>query len=406
VRWGVLVWFVATAVCVAGCDLAVPPNVDGDNDLRRNTEDNCPTVANPDQSDFDRDGTGDACDSCDDGGDIDADADGIPDGCDGCIGNGEDADKDNIPDNCDGCIESYEDMDNDQIDDACDVCVGNGVDADNDGIPDNCDACIETHVDFDGDGIDDGCDDCIASGIDSDADGVDNNCDPCNAGPQHDEDGDSLFDGCDNCAAVSNPDQQNFAEPNLATDAIGDACDGDSAFNIEMFDSFARQNPAWYVVGSGWLVSNDRLQFVGGAAAYRILGTGLTQFHVTTQAHSVGTVQAGTYGIFLANDFPLPESIRVECQVTISGGGAGLALRVWRNGGFQEINAVGALNPATVELHLEVNEAKLSLTCADLKSNVVVSSTVETTGVAWLPGLTVTDTAVEFDFFDVITREQ
>lgn len=62
------------------------PDSDGDGD--GNCADNCPTVANPDQTDTDDDGQGDACDSDDDG-------DGVPDNCDVDSTPGSDIDNDN-----------------------------------------------------------------------------------------------------------------------------------------------------------------------------------------------------------------------------------------------------------------------------------------------------------------------
>jgi len=104
----------------------VPPNVDRDNDLRRDTRDNCPDDPNPDQSDFDSDGRGDVCDDCDAGESADVDNDGIPDGCDGCIGIGLDSDMDMVDDACD--------------DNACSAPAGD-PDTDGDGVTDTCDRC-------------------------------------------------------------------------------------------------------------------------------------------------------------------------------------------------------------------------------------------------------------------------
>ena len=68
--------------------------VDSDNDGIPDSQDNCPSISNPDQSDIDNDGLGD---SCDDINDIDGDNDGIPDDEDNCpmVPNPDQADDDN-----------------------------------------------------------------------------------------------------------------------------------------------------------------------------------------------------------------------------------------------------------------------------------------------------------------------
>jgi hypothetical protein len=75
------------------------PDSDGDGDS--NCADNCPLVANPDQTDTDNDGQGDACDTDDDG-------EGVPDTCDvdSTPGPDVDADQDGIIDSatCDTTI--------------------------------------------------------------------------------------------------------------------------------------------------------------------------------------------------------------------------------------------------------------------------------------------------------------
>ncbi len=63
---------------------------DRDGDGVPNIKDNCPDVANPDQSDVDGDGLGDACDPCNDA--IDADGDGLGDACDACPNEGPNED--------------------------------------------------------------------------------------------------------------------------------------------------------------------------------------------------------------------------------------------------------------------------------------------------------------------------
>jgi len=87
--------------------------LDGDGDRVPDMLDNCPLVANPDQSDFDGDGRGDACDG-------DDDDDGVGDTLDNCP----------LTPN-----PGQEDYDGDGVGDACDG------DGDNDGVPDTADAC-------------------------------------------------------------------------------------------------------------------------------------------------------------------------------------------------------------------------------------------------------------------------
>ncbi|MBC7933002.1 MAG: thrombospondin type 3 repeat-containing protein [Rubrivivax sp.] len=71
---------------------------DTDSDGLDDGDDNCPTVANPDQTDTDIDGQGDACDP-------DNDNDGVPDTADNCQftfnPNQADFDRDGIGDACD-----------------------------------------------------------------------------------------------------------------------------------------------------------------------------------------------------------------------------------------------------------------------------------------------------------------
>ena len=73
-------------------------DTDDDNDTVLDGADNCPLVANTDQTDTDGDGIGDVCDTDDDN-------DGVLDGADNCPLNAnpgqEDADGDGIGDVCD-----------------------------------------------------------------------------------------------------------------------------------------------------------------------------------------------------------------------------------------------------------------------------------------------------------------
>ena len=116
--------------------------------------DNCPDVANADQSDVDVDGFGDACDNCPmvanpDQSDFDGDR--IGDACDHCpeIPDAQDSDGDGWGDVCDNCPSTVNpeqtDRDFDSYGDACDNCPGEAnsgqQDVDLDGIGDVCDTC-------------------------------------------------------------------------------------------------------------------------------------------------------------------------------------------------------------------------------------------------------------------------
>ncbi len=151
----------------------VDPDRDGDG--VPDGVDNCPDVANADQTDTNEDGVGDACEP-------DRDGDGVPDVNDNCL------DLQN-PDQLD--------LDQDGIGDACDP------DRDGDGVsypPDNCPDVPNSDQ------------------SDADVDGLGDVCDPT---PWPDADSDGVPDGApDNCVNVHNPDQ---ADSDL--DGFGDACD-------------------------------------------------------------------------------------------------------------------------------------------------------------------------------------
>jgi len=189
---------------------------DVDGDGVPNLQDNCPTVANPEQEDADGDGAGDACDD-------DVDGDGVPNDTDNCPftpnSDQRDTDADGLGDACD------EDIDNDGLlngEDNCpEVANPDQVDADGDALGDACDNCpLNTNPgqeDADGDGMGDACDD------DIDGDGLDNlpdNCPTVFNPDQGDLEADGVGDVCDNCVTIPNPGQQDEDE-----DGIGDACE-------------------------------------------------------------------------------------------------------------------------------------------------------------------------------------
>ncbi|MCX6834295.1 MAG: thrombospondin type 3 repeat-containing protein, partial [candidate division Zixibacteria bacterium] len=142
---------------------------DEDSDGIPNGEDNCPSVYNPGQEDFNANGIGDACDPDDDG-------DGVPDGSDNCpmLANPTqaDVDSDGVGDACDNCPSTVNpdqhDYDSDGIGDVCDN------DDDNDGVADVVDNCVLVfnpgQQDTDSDGVGDACD-CVGTTGNA-------NCDP------------------------------------------------------------------------------------------------------------------------------------------------------------------------------------------------------------------------------------
>eukprot|EP00698_Gefionella_okellyi_P013667 TRINITY_DN375_c0_g2_i1.p1 TRINITY_DN375_c0_g2~~TRINITY_DN375_c0_g2_i1.p1 ORF type:complete len:360 (-),score=74.45 TRINITY_DN375_c0_g2_i1:225-1304(-) len=140
---------------VRGCFVEMlhcAPDTDGD--LKCDNVDNCPTVANPTQADYDFDGIGNPCDNCaavSNPNQADADGDGLGDVCDNCrfVANANQAD-----------------TDNDGVGNACDNCptIANlsQLDGDADGVGDACDNCPAVsnpgQADSNGNGVGDACD--------------------------------------------------------------------------------------------------------------------------------------------------------------------------------------------------------------------------------------------------------
>ncbi len=188
------------------------PNIskDSDSDGIIDSQDNCPTIYNPQQKDKNADGIWDMC---------------------------SDVDKDGIKWYKDNCPYTYnpdqKDINNNKVWDACEF------DKDKDGVFDSIDNCITTYnpdqKDIDSDGIWDACDNCkyynpqqidknhnwiwdvceekekYLKEHDKDKDGIidyQDNC-PLKVNPnQKDSDGDRVWDACDNCPSIDNPNQK------------------------------------------------------------------------------------------------------------------------------------------------------------------------------------------------------
>jgi len=175
------------------------PGLDKDKDGVVNASDNCPAIANPDQSDSDNDGIGDVCDTVNN---LDKDQDGIVDADDNCPAtvnpNQNDSDNDGKGDACD-TVDNRDD-DKDGIINSLDNCPGtpnaSQSDIDKNGIGDACDNTDMT--DTDGDGVIDILDNCPllanADQADTDKDGKGDVCDPADG---TDTDGDGVPDSKD-----------------------------------------------------------------------------------------------------------------------------------------------------------------------------------------------------------------
>lgn len=206
-------------------------NPDADGDGVYDGVDNCPAVANANQSNFDQDAQGDACDTDDDN---DTVLDAAPDNCPFVANQDQlNTDGDEKGNACDN------DDDNDTVIDASDNCPvddnpdqldsdGDGIgnvcddDDDNDTVADDVDNCPVTansdQLNTDNDEQGNACD------SDDDGDGVNDDEDafPLDATESADTDSDGVGDNGDNCPAVANADQLDTDQ-----DQQGNVCDED-----------------------------------------------------------------------------------------------------------------------------------------------------------------------------------
>jgi hypothetical protein len=217
-----------------GCDSLI----DRDNDLISDGEDNCLTIMNYDQANYDNDTYGDLCDNDDDNDGMPDEEDGSP--LDACPRGGEKYWTRTMvtdPDG-DGCHNQREDDDddNDGLVDANDACDGPGQTLNwiSNGTTDyDADGCKDSNEDLDddNDGIDDSTDSCPVGELNWNSSREnDFDTDGCNDSNEDlDDDNDGILDSEDIC-----PKQY----VNNVTDKDGDGCFDDTTTELSFTERF------------------------------------------------------------------------------------------------------------------------------------------------------------------------
>ena len=254
------------------------PDLDGDN---YGTNDNCPSVYNPSQSDYNSNTQGDACDD-------DDDSDTILDGSDLCPQGELNWISTTITDHDgDGCLDSSSedgDDDNDGHSDTTDACpvgitgAGNDFDVDgcknsedndddNDGVSDGSDSCPQgelgwssgTVTDHDADGCRDATED-----SDDDNDGVTDIADSCPKGATNwpsNLNTDFDADGCQDSFEDEDDDGDGVANPNDACPSSTGPVDEDGCSAAQNIDEnqggSGSTTTVYYVCQQGSLVVTD-----------------------------------------------------------------------------------------------------------------------------------------------------